>query len=370
MPINNIASLTKTIRLFWLYQNLPRGDKNAKNLSQLMCIYYPKNPTDSSKRKNLENDLKKLYEVFYDLGYPEALCRNPSWDIDNISGRTPEYHINSDFRLDIINEETLFFWQMLTNYTSHYLPVELQNILQQKLKHIQAQQKRTFNHSPLGHWQQQLITLPSIVHAPKLNSTILATIHTALLSNRVLKINYCKKWQQQAEVRTIYPHGLVFIDNMMYLSAFNPTNDHIDDDVLLKQHRNFAVCRIQSANLIDTPIPDWVSRDALSLENLKQLGKLEPTDDMQIKLVLKVQRYACQHLYERPLSDDQIIIDIDEHWKKVTATVANSARLQDWLVSMSQLAVVLEPQHVRDTVYARLQEAMDLYQQTDDTKSY
>ena len=76
-------------------------------------------------------------------------------------------------------------------------------------------------------------------------------------------------------------------------------DDHIDDKELLKSHRNFAVNRITEAVVINKPIPDWVGRDAFSLKSLHKLGRLEPTDDTQIKLILKVQRYACQHLYER-----------------------------------------------------------------------
>ncbi|WP_230656588.1 helix-turn-helix transcriptional regulator [Psychrobacter sp. I-STPA10] len=363
-----LAHYKKSERLFLLYQQLPRQPEKAKTLTELMQSYGNNHEKYDSERKTLENDLVSLHTIFSELmGRNNALLRIPAWGT-KIKGQTPRFYMNPNFSLDIINNETLFFWQMLANYTTHYLPNSLQQTIEKKLAQIEKKQKQQFNISTLGQWQQHLITLPSVIHAPTLDNDVVATIHQALLNQQILEICYCNKWQQQGKTRTVYPHGLVFIDNMMYLSAFNPADDHIDDDVLLKQHRNFAVCRIQSARLIDTPIPNWVTRDGLSLKNLKQLGKLEPTEDIQIKLVLKVQHYACQHLYERPLSTDQTITDIDDTYKKVTATVANTTRLQDWLVGMSQLAVVLEPTHVRDTVYARLQEAMELYQQTDDKK--
>ena len=95
---------------------------------------------------------------------------------------------------------------------------------------------------------------------------------------------------------------------------------------------------------------------------MHKLVKLEPTDDTQIKMVLKVQRYACQHLYERPLSIDQKITVIDDTWNQVSATVANTLRLQDWLVSMSQLAVVVEPSELKVMVLERLKSALALYE--------
>ncbi len=159
----------------------------------------------------------------------------------------------------------------------------------------------------------------------------------------------------------VYPKGLVFIDNMMYLTGFNPVDEHIDDEVLLKAHRNFAVNRIKGAVLIDKPMPDWVDRDAFTLNHLHKSGNLEPTNSHEIKLVLKVQKYACQHLFERPLADNQQIERIDDNWNRVTATVANTQRLEDWLVSMSQLAVVEAPNGLRAAVRDRLLSAIELY---------
>tara|TARA_R110002124_G_scaffold193830_2_gene360964 strand:+ start:406 stop:699 length:294 start_codon:yes stop_codon:yes gene_type:complete len=94
---------------------------------------------------------------------------------------------------------------------------------------------------------------------------------------------------------------------------------------------------------------------------LHKLGRLEPTDNIRIKLVLKVQKYACQHLYERPLSIDQKITIIDDNWNQVSATVANTTRLQDWLVSMSQLSVVIEPLELKAAILKRLESGMQFY---------
>lgn len=74
-----------------------------------------------------------------------------------------------------------------------------------------------------------------------------------------------------------------------------------------------------------------------------------------------MQRYACQHLYERPLSIDQQITIIDDTWNQVSATVANTTRLQDWLVSMSQLSVVIEPLELKTVILERLESGMQLY---------
>ena len=360
MPTYPIASYTKSARLFALYQYLPRDKDKAISLTELMIKYGDDPNNFANERKNLENDLIGLNQIFNDIFYSEALVRVPAWG-QNISGKTARFYIEPSFSIDIINEQTVFFWEMLDKYTANYLPISFKQSITDKLTQLRRQDKDSFNQSRLGQWQDHLITLPSVVQAPTLDNDVLGSIHQALLQNCQLQISYQNKWEGKLTQRVIYPKGLIFIDNMIYLTGFNPADDHIDDDVLLKAHRNFAVNRITEANVIDKTLPDWVGRNAFTLKNLHKLGKLELNDGTQIHLVLKVQKYACQHLYERPLSEDQTISIIDDTWNEVRATVANTYRLQDWLVSMSQLAVVIGPVELKEAIYERLQNGIELY---------
>lgn len=361
MSTHPIASYTKSTRLFALYQCLPRSEADAISLTELMVGYDDDSDNFANERKKLENDLIALNQIFNDIFYSDALVRVPAWG-QNISGKTARFYIEPSFSIDIINEQTVFFWEMLDKYTANYLPVSFKQNITDKLTQLGRQNKDGFNQSKLGQWQDYLITLPSIVQAPTLNNDVMASIHQALLNRLQLKISYQNKWHGSSTERVIYPKGLIFIDNMIYLTGFNPTDDHIDDDVLLKAHRNFAVNRITEAVAIDKQVPDWVGRDIFSLDNLNKLGKLEPTDSVQIKLVLRVQKYACQHLFERPLSQDQTITAVDDTWNQVSATVANTLRLQDWLVSMSQLAVVIEPNELKTVILERLKSGLELYE--------
>ena len=361
MPAHPIASYTKSARLFALYQSLPRSEADALSLTELMQNYGDDPDNYTNERKNLENDLIGLTQIFNDIFYSNALIRVPAWG-KNISGKTARFYIEPSFSVDVINEQTVFFWEMLDKYTVNYLPVSFKREITDKLTQLRRQDKDSFHQSQLGQWQQHLITLPSIVKAPTLDNEVLVSIHQALLQGCQLQIRYQKKWDDQSTQRVIYPKGLIFIDNMIYLTGFNSADDHIDDNKLLEEHRNFAVNRITEAVVIDKPIPDWIGRDVFTLENLRKLGKLELNDSPEVSLVIKVQRYACQHLYERPLSTDQKITIIDDTWNQVSATVANTTRLQDWLVSMSQLAVVVEPVDLKAVILDRLHSALVLYE--------
>ncbi|AAZ19229.1 possible transcription factor [Psychrobacter arcticus 273-4] len=360
MPTYPIASYTKSARLFALYQCLPRSEADAVSLTELMQNYGDDPDNYTNERKNLENDLIGLNQIFNDIFYSNALIRVPAWG-KNISGKTARFYIEPSFSIDIINEQTVFFWEMLDKYTANYLPVSFKQSITDQLTQLRRQDKDKFHQSPLGQWQDHLITLPSIVQAPKLDSDVLSSIHQALLQSRPLQIRYQNKWEGQPTQRVVYPKGLIFIDNMVYLTGFNSVDDHMDDNKLLEEHRNFAVNRITEAVVIDEPIPDWVGRDVFTLDSLQKLGKLEFGKNIEINLVLKVQKYACQHLYERPLSKDQQITIVDDTWNQVSATVANTQRLQDWLVSMSQLSVVIEPLALKKIIFERLESGMQLY---------
>jgi len=189
MPTHPIASYTKSTRLFALYQCLPRSEANAMSLTELM-VGYGDNPDNlANERKNLENDLIALNQIFNDVFYSDALIRVPAWG-QNISGQTARFYIEPSFSIDIINEQTVFFWEMLDKYTANYLPVSFKQNITDKLTQLGRHNKDGFNQSKLGQWQDYLITLPSIVQAPKLNDDVITSIHQALLNRLQLKISY------------------------------------------------------------------------------------------------------------------------------------------------------------------------------------
>src|SRR5690606_38609412 len=118
MPAHPIASYTKSARLFALYQCLPRSEAVAISLTELMQNYGDDSNNYTNERKNLENDLIVLNQIFNDILYSDALIRVPAWG-QNISGKAARFYIESRFSIDIINEQTVFFWEMLDKYTAN-----------------------------------------------------------------------------------------------------------------------------------------------------------------------------------------------------------------------------------------------------------
>ena len=347
-------------RLISLYQYLPRGEQNAKSLSELIMQFNPTGEKTKSRTKLLENDLLALFSL---LG-EEAIVRIPSWSAGTISGKTPKYYINPNHALGNFDNENLFFWEMLDKFTANFLPKTIHQTLEQKISTVREQHQKQYQASELGKWKNHLITLPSLLQAPHYDSQLLATIHQAILTGKVLQFDYRKKWESEIETKTLYPVGLVFIDNMVYLTGFYTIGDSptLSEKMQLENHRNFALTRIYDAQVIDEAIPNWVEKH--SLDTLQKLGKLERhiNDEPEwINLKLKINNFACDHLTERPLSDNQIIEPFDANNKLLTAKVMNTARLEEWLVAMSQLSEVIEPRYIRENVIERLQAGLSHY---------
>ena len=68
-----------------------------------------------------------------------------------------------------------------------------------------------------------------------------------------------------------------------------------------------------------------------------------------IKLVLRMKRPAAAHLYETPLSEDQVITDDErEGWVRVEATVCETSQLRWWLLGFGGQVEVLQPEFLRE----------------------
>ena len=106
MSTHPIASYTKSARLFALYQCLPRIESDAVSLTELMTAYGDNLNNYTNERKNLENDLIGLNQIFNDIFYSNALVRIPAWG-QNISGQTARFFIEPSFSIDVINEQTV-----------------------------------------------------------------------------------------------------------------------------------------------------------------------------------------------------------------------------------------------------------------------
>lgn len=358
--MTDLMSQSRGERLIQLYQYLPRGEKNAKTLSELISQFNPTGEKIKSRSKLLEQDLLSLFNLWGE----QAIGRIPNWTAGNITGKTPKYYLQNNFSLDNFDNENLFFWEMLDKFTAHFLPKDVHTQLEQKISKVHQSRQKKYQISELGQWKNHLITLPSVLQAPELDNDILTTIHQAIREQKALEFHYQKKWHETIEEKVIYPVGLVFVDNMVYLTGFYPLEDSLKltEKDYLEEQRVFAVIRISEAKILDMPIPTWVEQ--FTLPYLQKIGVLERylTPQTTIQLKLQINYHASQHLTERPLSNDQTMQKFDDETLILAATVENTERLENWLMGMASSSQVLEPDWLRQTMIKRLKSALSYYE--------
>jgi len=108
--------------------------------------------------------------------------------------------------------------------------------------------------------------------------------------------------------------------------------------------------RIESARVLD----DAASTPrGFDLEAYAHSGVFGFMDNGPIKLVMRMELGAAEHLHETPLSTDQIITaDRKPGWVHIEATVRDNSQLQWWLRGFGREVEVLAPAALRKVLRA------------------
>lgn len=161
---------------------------------------------------------------------------------------------------------------------------------------------------------------------------VMDAIQCAIAGDRQLQIRYRKKWDEQAQWRTVNPLGVVFGSPVSYLVATDP------DDDLPKQfalHRIIETQRQAVARRVprDFALSEFVSSSASRFLHQRA-----------IRLVLWMDPPAAEHLKETPLSDDQTWTRLSSpDVVEVTATVDDTEQLRWWIQSFANQIEVRQP---------------------------
>lgn len=180
---------------------------------------------------------------------------------------------------------------------------------------------------------------------PTIKPEIQRFIYEALLNNRQLRIAYHKRGAEGPVEYEIHPLGLVQRGPVTYLVC---TLFHYKDIRLLALHR------VLSAVSLDKPTDYPKDFD---LDRYISSGALDFGDGEKIRLEAVFTNDAAEHLYETPLSADQVIRPVDEERVKLTATVLDTPQLSWWLLAFGDQVEVVKPKSLRHEM-AKVAQAM------------
>jgi predicted DNA-binding transcriptional regulator YafY len=190
----------------------------------------------------------------------------------------------------------------------------------------------------LANWREKVAIVPSNqpLLPPDCSEDAIAAVHSALLSEQQLEINYTYRENSQTKTYPVHPLGLVQRGAVTYLIV--TVYDYADIRML-------ALHRIKNAKVLDLPskIPD-----GFNLAQYVNQGALGFEENGLIKLIVRFTCAAAEHLWETPLSLDQEIKPDTSGWVRLQATVPDTAQLRWWLRGFGSEVEVLEPSAIRE----------------------
>jgi len=182
---------------------------------------------------------------------------------------------------------------------------------------------------------------------PRIIPEIQRIISEALLSDRQLQISYRPRGKKSAKYR-IHPLALVQRGPLLYL--YVRMFDYEDTRIL-------ALHRITLAEML----PETTQYPPnFNLDNEIAQGRFSFGDGTRIQLKAKFDGDSGVHLYETPLSQDQVIEELPEGMF-ITATVADTPQLAWWLLALGASVEVLEPTSLREKIAHTVREMGDIY---------
>ncbi len=109
--------------------------------------------------------------------------------------------------------------------------------------------------------------------------------------------------------------------------------------------RLLTLHRILDAQVMDKPT---TAPDGFDLDDYITSGELSFAVGAVIKLKTVFSKDTAFHLEERPLSDDQTIVEHADDRMLVTATIQDTSELRWWLLGFGDQVEVLEPVELRE----------------------
>lgn len=274
-------------------------------------------------KRSLQRDLNMLSSLFPLQCDTRSVPYGWSWDVDAPSFDLPCMEGSEALMLKMIER---FIPELLPPILSEYLRPYLrraETVLQQQAQ--QSQQR----------WLDCVRVVPREMPLlpPKSNSEATRVVYQALAEGKRFTAGYLSRNASASDAKDyeINPLGLVVRGNLIYLVC---TLWHYQDI------RQLAMHRIQKAAMLEAAVtrpPDF------DLDAYIRQGEFQYPVGPMIKLKVIFDREAAAHLYETPLSEDQMIEELDAERVVVSATVQDTKQLEWWLRGFGPLASVIEP---------------------------
>jgi predicted DNA-binding transcriptional regulator YafY len=277
-------------------------------------------------KRTVERDLQALSAVFPLMLDERDRPYGWSWQADACNFNVP----------GLSNNEALAF-VMVEQHLKTLLPASTLSQLQPYFKAAKQHLNDIPRSERIRSWLNKVRTVPPsqpLLPSP-VNTQVQQAVYEALLTDRQLEITYKKRGANELSGYRIHPLAVVQRGPVTYLCC------SVDYDEIL---RKFAMHRIQSVIALDEPVK---IPSGFSIDEVIASGEFGFGDGKQIKLEAVFHHGVGDHLFETPISADQILTDLGDGKVKLNATVANTQQLIWWLLGLGDGVEVAKPLALR-----------------------
>ncbi len=291
-------------------------------------------------KRTVERDLQSLSTVF-PLTLDES--RRPfgwSWQADACNFNIP----------GLSNNEALTF-VMMEQHLKLLLPASTLSWIQPYFKAAQQQLNAIPRSERIRSWLNKVRTVPPaqpLLPSP-VNAHVQQVVYEALLADRQLDITYRRKGASEISEYRVHPLAVVQRGPVTYLCC----GVNYDDGL-----RKFAMHRILSVTASDEPVK---IPSGFSIDDLIAAGEFGFGEGRQIKLEAVFHHGVGDHLFETPISADQVLADLGDGNVKLKATVADTQQLVWWLLGLGDGVEVVKPAALRNKMVGAIEGMARLY---------
>lgn len=241
---------------------------------------------------------------------------------------------------------------MVEQHLSALLPATTMDVLAPYFKtarqHLTAIPKAQHVRSWLN--KVRTVTPNQPLLAPTIKPEVQHVVSEALLADKQLQIKYRRRVDDNPVEYRIHPLALIQRGGVVYL--YVRIFDYQDTKTL-------ALHRIETATILDEPTHYPVG---FNIDDEIVKGRFGFGDGSMIYLKAKFNQECGDHLFETPLSKDQTIEELPDGSLLVSATVADTAQLQWWLLALGYGVEVIEPIGLRDAMSGIIKRMSSIYQ--------
>ena len=205
----------------------------------------------------------------------------------------------------------------------------------------------------LAHWARRVRSLPNgkALLPAELQPQVWTRVSNALVERRQLQVDYLSRSQGASKRFRIHPAGLVSRHSISYL--IGTVNDY--DDL-----RQFALHRIQSAELLDEParehqgfdIDRYIAAGAFAWRQAPQ----------EVELIADIHPQIAWLLNETPLSHEQRLEPLpNSDWQRLRARVPLDQETLWWIFGLNDQIRVHAPQVWVDEIGRKLDKLRGMY---------